>query len=83
MPIPPPSRTRAEVVRAQKREPIATLDCFGIWLLSVALCAVALAGLVYFADSDNVGASLVLVCAASIIAVMLRVCNEPEGEKRA
>lgn len=83
MPVPPPSKTRAEVVRAQKREPVATLDCFGFWLLSVALCAIALAGLVYFADGDNVGASLVLVCTASIIAVMLRVCNEPDDGKEA
>ena len=82
MPITLPSKTRVESVRAEKHEP-AALDCFGYWLLSVALCAIALAGLAYFADSDNVGASLVLACAAVVIAVMVRVCTGSDDAKEA
>ncbi|HKS86551.1 MAG TPA: hypothetical protein VJR71_13805 [Pseudolabrys sp.] len=79
MPVLLPQKSSAETVRAQKREFFATLDCFGLWVLSVAATAAGLAGAVYLLDGDSVGASLVLVCAAAIIATMSHVCAEPKS----
>lgn len=79
VPVLLPQKSSAETVRTQKRESFATLDCFGLWVLSVAVTAAALAGAVSLLDGDNFGASLVLVCAAAIIATMSHACAGPKS----
>ena len=49
-----------------------SIDWLGLWALSVAFCAIVLAGIAYFMIGDNIGASYILVGAAAIIAIVVR-----------
>jgi len=73
----PKAKTRAETLRARKREGIAAVDWLGLWGLSVGVCAVVLAGVADFAGQDNVGASCILIGAASIIALIVCAGEQP------
>ena len=81
MPIMLPPKARAEVVRARKDETFAKLDWLGVWEVSLGFCAINLAGITYFLAGDNVGASLILVGVATIIAVVLCLGSEPQKSK--
>ncbi len=81
MPIMLPPKARAEVVRARKDETFAKFDWLGVWALSLGFCAINLAGITYFFAGDNVGASLILVGVATIIAVVLCLGSEPQELK--
>ena len=71
MPIQLPPKPRAETARPRKREGIDAVDWLGLWGLSVGFCAVVLAGVADFAGHDNVGASCILIGAASIMTLVV------------
>jgi len=81
MPIMLPPKARADVARARKDETFAKLDWLGVWAVSLGFCAINLAGITYFLAGDNVGASLILVGVAAIIAVVLCLGSEPQKSK--
>ncbi len=72
MPVSLPTKARAQMARARERKPIQAVDWLGVWALSVGVCAVALAAVVYFMGGDNIGAALVLVSAVGLVALFLR-----------
>jgi hypothetical protein len=76
MPIPLPPR--ANVVRARKHETFVKFDWLGVWALSLGFCAINLAGITYFLAGDNIGASLILVGVAVIIAVIVCLGGAPQ-----
>ena len=77
MPVQLRPKARAETLRSRKRDGIAAVDWLGLWGLSVGVCAVVLAGVADFAGQDNVGATCILIGAASIIALILCAGEEP------
>ncbi len=56
---------------------VENIDWLAIWALSIAFCAIVLAGIVYFTDGDVYGASTILAGAAVIVAVALRASKMP------
>ena len=78
MPIPLPPKARADVVRARKHETFVKFDWLGVWALSLGFCAINLAGITYFLAGDNIGASLILVGVAVIIAVIVCLGGAPQ-----
>jgi hypothetical protein len=76
MPIHPPPKARARALRAHKQTEIGSIDWLGLWALSLAFCAINLAAIAYFLNGDNTGASCILVGAAALIAVIIRVGGE-------
>jgi len=79
MPIPLGPKARADVVRMRKRETIEAIDWLGLWALSLGFCAAVLAGIAYFLGGDNIGASFILIGAASIITLIVCASAEPKG----
>ncbi|HET9715136.1 MAG TPA: hypothetical protein VFP60_03025 [Pseudolabrys sp.] len=75
-----PRKTRADILR-HTREAAEAADWLGIWALSLGFCAINLAAIAYFAAKDSVGASFILVGAAAIIAVILRVSGQLEKRR--
>jgi hypothetical protein len=71
MPIQLRPKARAETVRPRKREEISAVDWLGLWGLSVGFCAVVLASVAGFVGHDNVGASCILIGAASIMTLVV------------
>ena len=78
MPVQLRPKARAETLRARKRDGIAAVDWLGLWGLSVGVCSVVLAGVADFAGQDNVGATCILIGAASIIALIVYAGEEPD-----
>jgi hypothetical protein len=78
IPIPLRPKARADVVRMRKRETIEAIGWLGLWALSLGFCAAVLAGIAYFLGGDNIGASFILIGAASIITLIVRASAEPE-----
>ena len=70
MPIHLPPKARVKAVRRQAA--VHSIDWLGLWALSVAFCAIDLAGIAYFLNGDNIGASFILFGAAAIIAIVVR-----------
>jgi lipopolysaccharide export LptBFGC system permease protein LptF len=54
-----------------------TVDWLAWWSLSIALSALVMAAVVYFNDSDTVGASVILAGAAGIVALVLLFSEAP------
>jgi len=78
-----PPKIRAKALPARRQAAADSIDWLGLWAFSVALCAVVLAGIAYFMNSDNVGASGILVGAATIVAIVVRFgadCDEARHE---
>jgi heme A synthase len=79
----PPKQTamgRAKALRARKRETFPTIDWLGLWAISLALCAVVLAGIADVMGDDNIGAAFILVGAAAIIALI--ACADGEADEQ-
>ena len=72
MPIRLPPKARAKAAPARRQAAAHAIDWLGLWALSVAFCAIVLAGIAYFMIGDNTGASCILVGAAAIIAIVVR-----------
>jgi hypothetical protein len=72
MPIHLPPKARAKAAPARRQAAAQATDWLGLWALSVAFCAIVLAGIAYFMIGDNTGASCILVGAAAIIAIVAR-----------
>jgi Flp pilus assembly protein TadB len=72
MPIHLPHKARAKAAPARTQAAAHAIDWLGLWALSVAFCAIVLAGIAYFMIGDNTGASCILVGAAAIIAIVVR-----------
>jgi hypothetical protein len=79
MPIPLPPKTRAKA-QERKRETLASIDWLGLWALSLGFCAVVLAGIAHFMANDSVGASFILIGAATIMALIVRAGGEPDEQ---
>ena len=71
MPIHLPPKARVKAMPTH-REAAHSIDWLGLWALSVAFCATVLAGIAYFMNGDNIGASFILAGAAAIIAAVVR-----------
>lgn len=56
---------------------VETIDWLALWSLSIALSALVMAGLVYFNESDTVGASVILAGAAGVVALVLLFSEAP------
>lgn len=78
MPIPLPPRARAKAVR--RHTAIESIDWLGVWAISLAFCAINLAGIAYFLSGDNTGASFILVGAAVIIALIVRFSSQRRNQ---
>jgi hypothetical protein len=78
MPIKLPQKARAKALPARKQPTIHSVDWLGLWALSLGFCAIVLAGIAYFTNGDNTGASGILVGAAGIIAVIVHLGTECE-----
>lgn len=72
MPSHLPPKVRVKAVPARRQAAVGSVDWLGLWALSVAICAVVLAGIAYFMIRDNIGASFILAGAAAIIAIIVR-----------
>ena len=72
MPVHRPPKIRAKALPAHKEVAADSIDWLGLWALSVAFCAIVLAGIAYFMNSDNISASGILVGGAAIIAIVVR-----------
>jgi hypothetical protein len=71
--LPPKPHAKAKALRPRK--PVVTInpvDWLGLWALSLGVCAIILAGVVYVINGDNVGASWILAGTAAIIAFVVR-----------
>jgi len=80
MPIHLPPKIRVKAVPARRQAAVDSIDWLGLWALSVAFCAIVLAGVAYFMNTDNVGASCILAGAAAIIAIIVRFgANDDEA----
>lgn len=77
MPVQLPPKARAETVRSRKHELIETIDWLGLWGLSLGFCALVLAAVADFVAQDNIGAALILIGAAAMIALILHAGTEP------
>ena len=67
MPIHLPPKARDKAVLARRQAAAPSIDWLGLWALSVAFCAIILAGIAYFMIRDNIGASFILVGAAATL----------------
>ena len=83
MPVHLPPKTRAKVVAARRQAAIDSIDWLGLWAFSLGFCAINLAGIAYFLNGDNIGASCILVGAAALIAVVVRfgAAGDVAGDK--
>jgi hypothetical protein len=72
MPIPLPPIARVKAVPARRQAAVHSIAWLGPWALSVAFCSINLAGIAYFLNGDNIGASFILFGAAAIIAIVVR-----------
>ncbi len=72
MPLPLRRKTRAKAEQARREATIESIDWLVVWALSLGFCAVNLAGVAYFINRDNVGATFILVGAAALMAVIVR-----------
>ena len=71
----PKARAKAKALPVRRPEPpesLDSLDWLGLWALSLGFCAIVLAGVAYFLNGDNTGASCILTGAAGLIAVIVR-----------
>ena len=75
MPIRLPER-KARVKAVENNDPI---DWVAVWAVSVGVCAVILAAIIYSACGDKFGASFVMLGAAALIAVFVRGLHQPLG----
>lgn len=71
MPIQLPPKVRAKALPVRKQAATDSVDWLGLWALSLGLCAIVLAGIAYFLNGDNTGASGILIGAAGVIAVVI------------
>ena len=74
MPIRLRPKARAKAMPVRKPKPAESFDSFdwlGLWALSLGFCAIVLAGVAYFLNGDNTGASCILTGAAVLIAVII------------
>jgi hypothetical protein len=78
MPIQLRPKARAEAVRPRKRATISSIDWLGLWGLSIGVCAIVLAAIANFMGHDNIGATYILIGAASIIALIVRAGSDPQ-----
>jgi hypothetical protein len=72
MPIPLPPKVRARAEQARKKTASESVNWLGAWAISLGFCAVNLAGVAYFVNGDNIGASFTLAGAAAIMTVIIR-----------
>jgi hypothetical protein len=72
MPIPLRPKSRAKAEDARGENAIESIDWLGVWALSLGFCAVNLAGVAYFINRDNIGATFILAGAAALMAVIVR-----------
>jgi hypothetical protein len=71
-----PAKPRAKVAAGQH-----ATDWLAVWALSVGLCALALAAMVYCTVGDAGGASMILAATAAIIATMLHLSRRSAGDR--
>jgi hypothetical protein len=69
MPNKLPLEPRAKAIRAN--DTIESVDWLALWAISLGVCAVVLAATALFAAADNIGATFILIGAASLIAMIL------------
>jgi energy-converting hydrogenase Eha subunit G len=82
MPIHLPRKARVKAVPARRQAAVDSIDWLGLWALSGAFCAIVLAGVAYFMNTDNIGASCILAGAAAIIAIVARFGADDNDEAR-
>ena len=75
MPIRLPDKHRSE---AKTIERIDSIDWLTLWAMSVGVSAIIMASVVDFVAEDRLGAALILIGAAAIMAVALRAAK-PRG----
>jgi hypothetical protein len=78
MPVQLPPKVRAKALPVRKQAAVDSVDWLGLWALSLGFCAIVLAGIAYFLNGDNGGASAILAGAAAIIAVVVHLGTERE-----
>jgi hypothetical protein len=66
MPIRLPEDRRA---KTKTLKCIEALDWLTVWSISVGVCAMFLAGMVYLAEADHVGAAFILISGAIVMAI--------------
>jgi hypothetical protein len=66
---------------ARPSSSIETFDWLALWALSIGFSAIVMAAMAFFSADDPVGASCILVGAATIIAVTLGVSAAPEDRR--
>jgi len=58
-----------------RRQLIEAIDWLTLWAISLGICAIVLAGLAFYGGGDSTGAAIILLGAASIIALVLRATS--------
>ena len=83
MPVHLPPKVRAKAVAARRQTAIDSIDWLALWAFSLGFCAINLAGIAYFLNGDNIGASYILIGAAALIAVVIRygAAGDEAGDK--
>jgi len=69
MPNKLPLKPRAKAVRATEAQ---SIDWLALWAISLGICAVVIAAIAFFSVADKVGAALVLIGTAALIAIILK-----------
>ena len=77
----PTHTPRKPQAKARAVHPSEEVDWLALWAISLGICAVILAAIVYFSIGDKLGASTVMASVAGIIGVVLHM-SEPPGERR-
>lgn len=71
--LPNDNRTRA---RAHAVESSRLLNWLGVWAVSMGFAAIVLAAVAYGTVGDNIGASYILMGAAALVAIVLRIAAD-------
>ncbi len=79
MPTLQPQKVRADNRRAKHLPAAEPSEWVGLWSLSLGLAAVLVACIVYFAGRDSIGAAVVLLGTAGIVALVMRASANPDA----
>jgi hypothetical protein len=74
-----PQKIRSEKRRIKHVPAAESTEWAGLWSVSLALAALLIASIVYFAGHDKVGAAFVLIGTAIMIALVMRAGTDPNA----
>jgi hypothetical protein len=72
------SKDRFRVAGRHTRPRAASVDGLGLWALSLGCCATALAALALFGGRDAIGAAMILLGSAGLIAIFICAGDTPD-----